>query len=168
MDNFEKTSSSFGDKLSALLEKIPGYKGYAERSSRREADAVQREFLAKRLTDIKGKVFNAQQDCLADGNLEAMEPCDRVLNVLDRLIERVRHASRGYAGFFDAVKVNEVELMRIYEYDLALVNDVNLLEEAVAGLHGESFVAGVRNLRAYLDNLDGKLNERERILKGVE
>ncbi|MBQ7567833.1 hypothetical protein IJT17_03420 [bacterium] len=170
MDKGSK-GGGWADKLAALANKIPGYKGYAERAERREVDSIQREYLAKRLTQIKSVLQTVQEDCLAEGNLDAMEPCDRMGNKIDRLVERIRHASRGYAGFFDAVKVNEEELARIYEFDLALVVNVNSIEEGVQGLNtaiGDNFSGAVRALRSSLDELDSKLDERDRVLKGVE
>ena len=62
------------DKLKELAYKIPGFKGFAERSERREVDAIQREYLAKRLTQIKSNLQAVQEECLAEGNLAVMEP----------------------------------------------------------------------------------------------
>ena len=166
MDNLNDSISQGLDKLKELANQIPGYKGYAEREARRESDAVQREFLAKRLTELKGKFQDSLEDCLADGNLEIMEPADRCCNIMDRLIERIRHASRGYAGLFDAVKVNEAELARIYEFDMALVSNLNLVEEAIKGMNGDASRSSLRGLRTALEDIDSKLNEREQILKG--
>ena len=84
-------------------------------------------------------------------------------------MERIRHASRGYAGFFDAVQVNEDELARIYEFDLALVVNIDSIDEGVQGLQAsENIIGALRAVRSSLEELNGKLDERERILKGVE
>ena len=157
------------DKLKELACKIPGFRGFAERSERREVDAIQREYLAKRLTQIKRNLQSVQEECLAEGNLAVMEPCDRAGNIIDKLVERIRHASRGYAGFFDAVQVNEDELARIYEFDLALVVNIDSIDEGVQGLMAsENIIGALRAVRSSLEELNGKLDERERILKGVE
>ena len=157
------------DKLKELAYKIPGYKGFAERAERREVDAIQREYMAKRLTQIKSNLQAVQEECLAEGNLAIMEPCDRVGNIIDKLVERIRHASRGYAGFFDTVQVNEDDLARIYEFDLDLVNNIDSVNEGIQGLQATDNINGaLRAVRSSLEELNGKLDERERILKGVE
>lgn len=171
MDNFDDKLEAGMAKLNELMEKIPGYKGYSACTERREADTVQREYLSRRLAEIKQELQNVQQECLADGNLEAMEPCDRVGNVIDRLVERVRHASRGYVRFFEVHKVREDLLNRIYEFDMALVTNLDAIEEGVKGLYGAiggNFTGAVRAVKTSVDELDAKLNERERILKGIE
>jgi len=40
-------------------------------------------------------------------------------------VARIRYADRGYAGFFDAVKVTEQTLDRVYAFDLALVESID-------------------------------------------
>ncbi|NIP42173.1 MAG: hypothetical protein GWN00_11955, partial [Aliifodinibius sp.] len=41
---------------------------------------------------------------------------------LRTFIDKIRTASYGYSGFFDAVRVDEEDLARVYEYDLSLLN----------------------------------------------
>lgn len=171
MDNFDDKLEAGIGELKELMNQIPGYKGYTGCAERREADAAQREFLSRRLAEIKRELQNVQEECLADGNLEAVEPCDRVGNVIDRLIERVRHASRGYVRFFEAHKVKEELLNRVYEFDMALLVNLNAIEEGVKGLYGAiggNFNGAVRAVKSSVEELDAKLSERERILKGIE
>ena len=166
----EDMLSHGADKLKELAEMIPGYKGYAERSERRAADSAHREYMAKRLTALKATLQSIQGDCLSEGNLEAMEPCEQVANKMDRLIERIRHASRGYSGLFDRQMVNEAELASVYEHDMALVVIVNSIEEGLKGLEGslgDNLKPALRGIRASLDELDHKMDERENILRGV-
>ena len=44
------------------------------------------------------------------GRLFEVGPVDRVLKKVDQIENRVRFASYGYAGFFDAVKIEEPQL----------------------------------------------------------
>ena len=161
------------DKLNELMCKIPGYAGFQERAARRENDAREPEFLAKKLTQLKDSMQSAQEEFLSAGNLSVMEPFDKVANKLDRVIERVRHASQGYTGFFDAVKINEAELARIYEYDLSLVTIIGNAEEAMMAVQsaadeGRDPKLAIKSLQARVDDFDKALNERENILKGVQ
>ena len=143
-----------------------------ERENRREADAIQREFLAKQIGKLKSDMQTVQEDLLSQGNLAVMDPFDRISNKLDRIVERIRHAARGYAGFFDAVKVNEEELDRIYQYDLSLVDGINSAEEALQAVSSVADQGGdlqpvLRSMRSRVDEVDAALDEREKILKGV-
>ena len=164
---------NISEKLNNLMNKIPGYAGMQERAARRESDAVHREYMASRLTNLKSNMQSAQEEFLGAGNLSVMEPFDKVANKLDRVIERVRPASRGYTGFFDAVKINEAELARIYDYDLSLVNIISNAEEALMAVQSAADEGGdpklaLRSLTNCITNFDNALNERELILKGIK
>ena len=74
------------------------------------------------------------------------------------MIARIRHADRGYSGFFDPVKVDEAALARVYEFDLGLVADVE--EIRAAGGDAKAMVARI-------DALDARLSDREAILAGI-
>ena len=87
--------------LERLGSKIPGFKGYLEREMRRE--------------------------WTREARLENLDRASSVEKSLDRLANRIRHADYGSSGFFDAVKIGQAELDRIYEFDLALTDTVEYL-----------------------------------------
>ncbi|MGM9992524.1 MAG: hypothetical protein ACI376_06740 [Candidatus Bruticola sp.] len=164
---------NISQKIDDLMHKIPGYTGMQERAARRESDAAHREYMAKRLTELKSNMQSAQEEFLGSGNLSVMEPFDKVANKLDRVIERVRYANRGYAGFFDAVKINEEELSHIYDYDLSLVNIISNAEEALMSIQsaadeGNDPKLALKSLTKCINSFDNALNERELILKGIK
>lgn len=173
MEDLRDKSQAQEGPLESLARKIPGFSGYFDRERRRDTDKIQREFLAKRVTQLKSEMQGLQEDILSSGNLSLVEILDRLGNKMDRTTERLRHASYGYAGFFDAVKVNEQELDRIYEFDLALVNNLSSAEEALQGFRSALTAGGpdatnrLQDFRRRIEELDGMLDERERILKGV-
>ncbi|MHA2315872.1 MAG: hypothetical protein ACXACF_11460 [Candidatus Hermodarchaeia archaeon] len=56
----------------------------------------------------------------------------KVIQVLDRVMEKVRHADYGYAGLMDRKgHIREEELARVFNYDKALSSDVESLKESV-------------------------------------
>jgi hypothetical protein len=59
-------------------------------------------------------------------------------------------ASYGYTGLFDAVRINDAELTKLYEYDLALLESVDKLASAVdnveTSLGRTGLPAAIRNL----------------------
>jgi hypothetical protein len=60
-----------------------------------------------------------------------MPDMDRLTAKIDRITEKVNHASYGYSGFFDIVKVKEENLDRMIAFDNNLLDDVNALTAAV-------------------------------------
>ena len=65
--------------------------------------------------------------------------------------DRIRRATRGYSGLFDAVKVNEKELASIYQYDAAMLDLVDEVGRAIdnveASLGSEGLPASIRHLK---------------------
>jgi hypothetical protein len=54
--------------------------------------------------------------------------------------DRIKNASYGYSGFFDAIKINEKELEKIYTFDTAFFT---LAEQISSGLDNvETAIAG--------------------------
>jgi hypothetical protein len=165
------TETGLAGKMEALARKIPGFGGYLDRERRRDADRLQREFMAKSLGELKRKVQDSQEQLLEAGQMKLMTKLDDVNNIVDRVAGRMRSAAHGYSGFFDANQVNEDELNRIYEFDLSLVSELTHAEEAVQGLaaslEGDAVKARISDLEKAVRAIDSKLDERERLLKGV-
>jgi phage-related minor tail protein len=58
---------------------------------------------------------------------------DRLVAHFDRVSERVNHASYGYSGFFDTVKIKEDDLDRMIDFDNQLVDSAaKMVDEATA------------------------------------
>jgi hypothetical protein len=155
--------------LERLMRNIPGFSGYLDRERRRDADKLQRDFMAKQLGNIKRKIQTAQEEILAAGNLSLLERFDKVNNKLDRVTERLGHASYGYSGFFEVPEVNEAELQTVYEHDLSLLSEITLLDGTASSLVGNPDPGGqLTSLLSSVQALDSKIDDRERILKGVQ
>jgi len=159
-----------------LLEKIarmvPGYAGYKDKELRREADKRQRDYLARRLSEEKSRLESANARMAERMLLDALGASDRVARRLEKIIDRVRFASYGYAGFFDIAKVREEELDRIYELDASLLDDVQAMGGKITELEGmegpqEEMTKVLRELESLVAEFDRKLNNREDILKGM-
>lgn len=121
--------------LEQKLRAIPGFHGYLEKEERRNTDRILREHLAGRLDRLRERLDPVMRDLSDRGGFDMMDltaKVDRVKKALERLVARVRYASYGYSGVFDAVKVREKELDRLYEFDLALMERIEALGEVVA------------------------------------
>ena len=128
MNDILQRISSEADFFKKILAKIPGFNGYIERSERRAADKLLRESIADRFESQWGRISAIQSQAISDGNIEMIDELEAPALKLRQFIDRIRTASYGYAGFFDAIKVKTEELDEIYQYDYALL----AMEEEVA------------------------------------
>jgi hypothetical protein len=145
---------------------IPGFKGYREKELRRDADRLQREYLASRLEESKKGLDGFAATTSRAGALDAMNDIETARKRLDGVVARLRYADRGYAGFFATIKVDEAELDRVYRYDLGLLQGVEDARAAVAAGAADPAKA-VKEMITRLDALDAALRERESILGGI-
>jgi hypothetical protein len=155
--------------LEKLASAIPGFKGYRERELRRDADRQQREHLASRLEANKKALNELADQATRGGALDAVNDVEAARKRLDRVAARVRYAERGYSGFFDAVKVDETVLARIYQFDVSLLEGVEAVRAATeaARAAGPAARPALQAVAAAVDALDARLNDREAILRGV-
>ncbi|MHC4177628.1 MAG: hypothetical protein ACYSWU_08980 [Planctomycetota bacterium] len=156
--------------IETILRYIPGFRGYLEKEYRRESDDLQRDWLADRLQRSKRAIDDLSRPLADAGQIDLLPQVDRVRGRLDKLIGRIRGAMQGYSGFFDLVQVDEELLDRVYQQDVALIEQLDALAEAVESLpdRQEKLSALLPDLLRQTDDLDRLWDVREDILKGLE
>ena len=111
--------------LEQLIKKIPGYKGYKDKELRREADKLLRMEVAGQLDDQRKRMSELQAQLVSQVQIEFLDDLDRAVMKIQLLIDRIKTASYGYAGLFDAVKVKEEQLDALYEFDNQMLDYVD-------------------------------------------
>lgn len=161
--------------LGRLARKLPGFGGYMERSRRREADQILRDTIANRLEQTRLTLSNVHQDLSSDIALaiDYAEPLGRADSRLMGLIGKIKDAPQGYSGFFDAVKVKEDDLARLYQFDASMLDysevisaNVTALQAAVAG--DGDVGSQIRQLDASIQDANNAFNARQEILSGAD
>ena len=141
-DMLETVQASQGG-FENLVNKIPGYQGYKDKELRREADKLLRMELAAKFDDQRKRMTELQHQLISQAQIEFLDDLERAVMKLQLLIDRIKTASYGYAGLFDAVKIKEAQLDALYDFDsqmLLLVqevaSDVDLVASAIAAQEG--------------------------------
>ncbi len=171
-DIFEKVT---GDRtgLEKLLDVIPGWGGYQERQNRRKADQVLRQTLAEKLAIQRRNLDEAQKELINHGKIEWVDDIGSAVTQLQTFMDRVRTASYGYSGMFDAVRINQEELERVYNFDAALFDYVERLETATKHLRsaiqaGEALDEVVRIIREICREANAVFDQREHVILGSQ
>lgn len=172
MDDLRTHIQSQEGKLEHLMRKIPGFAGYKDREERRQADQMQREHIANSLAQERNRLGEVAQAMLASGGIQGLSSVDHLQGLLDRVTDRIRHAVQGYGAFFDAVRIDEAALDRVYAFDLGLLSEVAGLGEAITALAGavqshEGVAGRLAALESQIKNLDHKLDSRTQVMQGV-
>ena len=104
-----------------VAEHIPGYKGYKEKELRREADKIQRLYVAERLESCQTRLEDVQLDLTRTGaTWRCWASSTSTMRKLRTVRDRVQFADYGYAGLFDTTKVDEEKLDELYQFDMQL------------------------------------------------
>jgi len=168
-DLFERITAD-QDIFKKLLSKIPGFSGYIERENRRSADKVLRDALAIRYEEQWQRISSLQRDFISQGAIEYVDDLERAAIKFRQFIDRIKSASYGYSGFFDAVKINEQELSQVYQYDLALLNLADEVGRAIdnveASLGSDGLPAAIRNLTSLAQKAVDAFNHRNETMMG--
>lgn len=119
------------NKVEELFSRIPGYRGYKQKEQRREADKLLRLQVARRYEEQAKRLGEVQYTLSEEGKLAMLASIERAASELQLLIDRLRTATYGYAGLFDALKVDEGVLDRLYDFDYAMLEGVDRVATSI-------------------------------------
>ena len=139
------------DPLKKLASYIPGFSGYVERDNRRAADKLMRDTIARRFEELYKRLSALQADLISQGGIEYIDDIEKAALQMRTFTDKVRNASYGYAGLFDAVKINTDELAKLYTYDASFFDLADQIKAAMDTLEAslgntEGLPATIRNL----------------------
>jgi len=160
------------DLIGKIRNFLSGFTGYLDRENRREADKLLRQTIAQRYEEQWDRISQLQRQLISEGKLDLVDDVEAAGIKLRAFVDRSRHASYGYTGFFDAVRVNEAELTRIYEFDSALLENVKKISDAVdnvgASMGTDGLPAAIRNLVALSQDCVDAYNRREEVILATQ
>jgi len=170
MSDLFETVKGDQDFVKKLLSYVPGFKGYIERSNRRSADKLLRDQVALKYSELAGRASRLQKDLVDAGQVDLVDDIDKVSLLLRTFSDRVKNASYGYSGFFDAVKINQEELAQIYAFDTAffdLANQISSgLDNVEAAIGGDGLKAAIRSVNALARQVGETYDRRYLVITG--
>jgi len=160
-----------------ILSKIQDFftLGYSTKEDLRELD--------KKLRDSYYSDFKAMRHRWEEISLEALKARQRnkddykkVIQVMDRVGEKINRADYGYAGLMDRKgHIREGELAKVFNYDKALGDEVDDLQKSVEDMYGlveaENWIEAppkVRTVKLMLLDIEEKWDGREKEFRPLE
>ncbi|MGD8566406.1 MAG: hypothetical protein PVF96_08670 [Candidatus Bathyarchaeota archaeon] len=144
-----------------ILAVIPGFGGYKEKELRRESDKLIRKHLHGRLSQARDSLKTVSQRLSDRRWFDELKNMDRLVAKLDRLESRIEHASYGYSGFFDVIKVKETNLDEMISFDNTLIDGVNGVVDAAAYFQ-DTDLKESKDVKLRIEQLVKKLEELEK------
>ena len=156
------------DVFKKLASKIPGFSGYIERQTRRDSDKVLRDMIANRVRELEGRVSALQREFISHGEIAYVDDLEAAAIKLRTFGDKVRTAPRGYSSLFEAVKINEDELTRLYEYDSTLLDKLETVSLALDNVQSsvgtDGLPASIRNLETSARECIEAYNRRDEVV----
>jgi hypothetical protein len=158
------------DIFQKLLSSIPGFKGYVERSQRRAADKLLRDQVALKYSELVARTSSLQKDLADASQLDFLDDVDAIGLKLRTFCDRIKNASYGYSGFFDAIKINEKELTQIYTFDAAFFELANQISDGLdnieAGIGGDGLKSAIRAVNDLARQVGKTYDRRYHVITG--
>ena len=127
-----KNKRSFFEKVNNY---VPLYHGYKEKELRRESDLILRKHIYQVLTDAKSSLKKSQTELVSNNKMKLGNKTDNLLTKCDTISQQINHAVAGYSGFWDAIKVKEDELEKIYEIDSTLASLSDEIKSSIESVY---------------------------------
>jgi hypothetical protein len=166
-----KSQMRLSERIAAAL---PGFRGYKEKELRRESDKLIRNNLYLKLSKDKDDVRVISQKIADKRYMDVLTDIDRLTAKMDRITEKVNHASYGYSGFYDIVKIKEESLDRMITFDNQLLDEVNALTASIDDLKTQLLSNNFANLKDKIQTVSDKFelledtfDKREQVIQGV-
>jgi len=160
-----------------ILSKIQNFftLGYGTKEDLRELDRKLRDLYYVDLRDMRHVWEDLYLEAM-DAGVAQSRDYKKVIQVLDRVTEKVRHADYGYAGLYDRKgHIRENELARVFNFDHDLEKEVDGLKAAVnkaktevEAMNWEAVSSEVKNVKGLLLAFEDKWNEREKQFRPLE
>jgi len=159
------------DPFKKILNKVPGFGGYIERQKRRDSDKLMREYIFDRFRELEGRISRLQRDFISKGEIAYIDDLEATAIKLRTFADRMRTATRGYSGLFDAVNINEGELTQLYEYDASMLDFVDEIDHAIDNLEAsvgtDGLPAAIRHLETKAEESIQAFDRREAVILGI-
>jgi len=159
-----------------LLDKIQNVftLGYGTKEDLRELDKKLRDLY---YADFKSLRHRWEEIYLAALNAgKATDDFKKVIQIMDRVGEKVNRADYGYAGLMDRKgHIRETELARVFNYDKTVGDDIQAIVNAVNELYNDSqaekwdeAASKARNIKSLILGFESKWDGREKQFRPME
>jgi hypothetical protein len=117
------------------------------------------------------RISGLQRDLISQGEIQYIDDLEASAIKLRQFIDRVRTASYGYAGIFDAIKIKKEELDQVYQYDYALLALSDTVKQAVdnveTSIGTEGLDAAIRHLTSVSQQCVDAFNKRSEVMQDI-
>jgi hypothetical protein len=161
-----------------ILDRIQNFftLGYGTKEDLRELDKKLRDLMYEDFRDIRHKWEDIYMEAL-NQNISTPSPkFKKIIQLSDRIMEKVRHADYGYAGLMDRKgHIREEELARVLNFDQTLSKYVEDIEQFVTQTYNNmkdenwtNISAEIKKIQGLLMDFEDKLQQRKEGFRPID
>lgn len=129
--------------------------------------------MADLLKEARATAEEAREALTDAKRYKELDRVGRLLGDFRELEGKVRHADQGYSGISPAIRIEEPELNRLYEYDASLLDGASALGTEADALKedaasGEAVAKRLSGMRSLLDEFEETFRKRLRVITDTE
>ena len=174
MEDLHAKVKSERSVLEKIMGYIPLYHGYKEKELRRESDKILRNFIFQNLNESTQNLKKTQTELVDSNKIKFAQNLDKTITKCDTVAQRINRAESGYSGFWDATKINENDLDKLYELDEGIAELSFGTKESTRefltsskSIESENTFNPLENKISYsLERIEDQLSKRHALLHG--
>ncbi|MGB9124926.1 MAG: hypothetical protein WA833_03420 [Nitrosotalea sp.] len=120
--DIRKTVEENRGTLKKLQLKIPALREYRKLEDIRVADQLLRKQISDKLDDSKAKLEELRKTITAKNDFSNLTIIGNAVSKIQQVSGAIQHAQQGSAGISPNIRIDEVVLNKLYEYDFDSVN----------------------------------------------
>lgn len=145
--------------------KIPGLKEYRKLEDIRAADQLLRKQVTDRLNESRASLENLRQAMTAKSDYSNLTAIGNAISKIQQVAGSIQHAQQGSAGISPNIRIDDVVLNKLYEYDFNFVNTAEQISAACSSSvtdysSGRSPQEIASSIGSLLDSLNHSLKQR--------
>ena len=161
-----------------ILDRIQNFftLGYGTKEDLRELDKKLRDLIYEDFRDTRHKWEDIYMEALNQNISNSSPKFKKIIQLLDRVMEKVRHADYGYSGLMDRKgHIREEELARVLNFDQVLSKNVEDIKQIVTQTYNNmedenwaTISAEIRKIKGLLMDFEDKLQQRKESFRPMD
>ena len=161
-----------------ILDRIQNFftLGYGTKEDLRELDKKLRDLIYEDFRDLRHKWEDIYMEALNQNISNNGQKFKKIIQLLDRVMEKVRHADYGYAGLMDRKgHIREEELARVLNFDQALSKNVEnirqIMTQTYNNMEDENWAtisAEIKKIKGLLMDFEDKFQQRKESFRPMD
>lgn len=154
------------ERISKLLNRVPGYTGYRDKENRRDEDKRIREAIASEITAQVDRLNQYSAELSAEREFTHLSRLESLIGQVRLLGDRIRTASYGYGGIFTEREVDATALDQLRQFDLSMEREIagiaNAVQQVTATMPPDA--EAVKALNDEVNRLDRLFDARSTVI----